>query len=180
MGAQVAQMGFGCPGSGGISGAPIRCVSAVDSRDVMPTASLALALWQPRGWVGDGMGCSYAWSDPAKQDWSRDMTHSWSKWWEWRAPCLGSLEESRNSELWRINLAPELGAASPELKDREILRSVRNIWNVENTTNSGRLFVVSALFPLYLCNVCWVLLILSNQYFQALMKRFMCFCAEDA
>lgn len=54
----------GCPGGsdgfwlswfGGISQDPVPCVSAEDSRDVMPTASLALALWQPRRWVRDGM-----------------------------------------------------------------------------------------------------------------------------
>lgn len=98
MDAQVGQMDFGCLGSGGISQIPVPCVSAGDSRDVMtPTASLALALWQAGG--GLGMGCSCAWSDPAKQDWSRDMTHSWSKRWERRAPRLGGREESSDSEL---------------------------------------------------------------------------------
>lgn len=48
-------MNFGCPGSGEISQIPVPRVSAGDNRDVMPTASLALALLQPRGWVSHGM-----------------------------------------------------------------------------------------------------------------------------
>ncbi|XP_062365566.1 ladinin-1 [Cinclus cinclus] len=90
MGAQVARVDFGCPGSREVSQIPVPCSSAGDRRDVTPTASLALDLWQPRGWVSGGM-LLY----PVKQDWSRDMTHFWSKRWERRAPRLGSLEESR-------------------------------------------------------------------------------------
>lgn len=55
MGAQVAQMDFGCPGAGEISHILVPRVSAGDNGNVMPTASLALALLQPRGWVGRGM-----------------------------------------------------------------------------------------------------------------------------
>lgn len=74
MGAQVAQMDFGCPGSGEISQIPIPCVSAGDSRDVMMPMTRSWLSGRPGG--GLGMGCSCSWSDPAKQDWSRDVTHS--------------------------------------------------------------------------------------------------------
>lgn len=46
----------------------------------------------------------------------------------------------------RINSAPELRAASSELKDRGILKNVRNIWIVQYTANSGRFFVVTQYF----------------------------------